>query len=278
MKEFPPIPRFENASPELSEGGHLWIQEMVDGANVRFQVRESGLIRFGDRNRVYDEGEIPTSYRHLARHVRERLDREALRDAVDVESVAFFGESMHRHTIDYDWDRVPSFLGFDVWSDEKRRFLPPDAVERIYSELGLTPINTFEKEVRAVDFDPDSYEIPRSRWYDGPAMGVVVRNKTGQRAKLPHPELREVDDPVPVDDSPDELARRYATNRRIERAVTALEDRERPATVENTYERVLEVIVREEHGRLFHDDASVDVRSFRSEVAARVRRFFDDRG
>ena len=293
MKQFPSIPRVENAPRDLFESGHLWIQEKMDGANFRFRLRESGMLQFGDRSRTYNADEIPEPYQHAVRHVRERLDREALRNSAEnVESVVFFGEAMHEHAIDYDWARVPSFLGFDVWDSsddgDEGHFLPPDAVEQVYDRLGLQPVNAIQKEVRATDFAPDSYEIPESDWYDGPAEGVVLRNKTGLRAKLLHPDFREVDDTVPVD-VPDEeaettkdaetvaelLARKYATRHRVEKIVHKLEDRGRPVTFDAVYERVVEDIVREEHKQLFHGERSIDVGTFRSEIAAQTWKFLE---
>ena len=169
MKQFPSISRLGDAPPELLAGGHLWIQEKIDGANVRFGVRDSGLLVFGDRSDVY-EGEVPEPYRHVARHVRENFDVDALRiaaeesDAIeDVADVVFFGEATHRHTIEYDFDRLPSFLGFDVWSASSETFLPPDAVERVFETFGLTPVNTFAREVRATDFDPGPTRFPSRR-------------------------------------------------------------------------------------------------------------------
>lgn len=278
MKTFPSIPRIENAPSALFEQGHLWIQEKVDGANIRFQLQDSGRIRFGDRSRVYQGDDIPAPYQHAVRHVRERLDRTALRNAIaDVDTVVFVGEAMHKHTIDYDWDRTPSFLGFDIWSGTKEEFLPPDNVEKIYRRLGLHPINTFQKEVRAIDFDPSTYEIPDSGWYSGPAEGVILHNKTGIRAKLLHPQFQEVDETVPVDASADELARKYATDYRFEKLANKLQDTETPITFDTMYERVVEDIVREEHKQLFHGDHDVNMRIFRSEIAALTRQFIDER-
>lgn len=279
MKKFPSIPRVANAPERLFEEGHLWLLEKVDGANFRFQLRRSGLVRFGDRNRVYDDPtDVPEPYQHAVRHVQENLDREALRTAVDdVESVVFFGEAMHHHTIEYDWERTPSFLGFDVWDANVETFRPPDAVEQIFERLGLQSVNVFERERRARDFDPDSYEIPQSAWYDGPAEGVVVRDKRGRRAKLLHPDFREVEETIPVDASPTALAAKYATRRRLEKRAHALETQGYPVTFELLYERVLEDIVREEHKRLFHAENPVDTKAFRSAVAALVRQFLDER-
>ncbi|USZ67874.1 RNA ligase family protein [Halorussus salilacus] len=280
MKQYPEIPRAEEA-PDLFEGGHLWLQEKIDGAHLRFQLRESGLLRFGDRTRVFGE-EVPGPYRHAARHVRENLDRAALREAVsEPEGFVFFGEATHAHRIEYDWDRMPSFLGFDVWSARKEAFLPPDAVEKIHRRLGLHPVDTFEKEVRATDFDPGSYEIPTSEWYDGPAAGVVVRNKTGGRAQIPNPAVPDADgaDPVdtaetdPIDADPDALAEEYATDERFEAVASALRESDRPVTFDAVYDRVVERIFREEHARLFEDRADLDVRAFKSAVAARTQEY-----
>jgi len=278
MKQFPSIPRVEDAPDDLFEEGHLWILEKVDGANMRFQLQQSGLLRFGDRSRVYDDPDaIPEPYRHAVRHIRDNLDRDALRRAVDdIEAYVFFGEAMHHHTIDYNWECTPSFLGFDVWSAADDRFLSPDVVQGIYERLGLQPVNAVERERRAQEFDPTSYEIPQSAWYDGPAEGVVIRNKRGGRAKLLHPYFREVDETIPVDADAEALARRYATQQRFRKLAAKMEDHEQAVTVETLYERTIEDIVREEHNRLYHGSDPVDMQAFRSEVAALTRVFLDE--
>ncbi|GGL36467.1 hypothetical protein GCM10009037_20040 [Halarchaeum grantii] len=277
MKSYPSIPRVATAPDGLLEDGHLWLVEKVDGANFRFQLRSSGALRFGDRSHVYDDADaMPTAYAHAVRHVREHLDRDALRRAVaDVEDVVFFGEAMHHHTIDYDWDRTPSFLGFDVWSEADDAFRPPDAAEQIYERLGLQPVNVFEREVNTRDFDPDDYAIPTSKYRDGPAEGVIIRDKQGRRAKLLHPDYREVDDTVPVDASAEELATRYATRRRFEKLHAKLDDHDQPATVDTLYQRMLEDILREEHKQLRHGSEPVDMQAFRSTIAARTRAYLD---
>ena len=279
MKKFPSIPRVANAPDGLFEKGHLWLLEKVDGANFRFQLQQSGLILFGDRSRVYEDPDaIPTPYQHAVRHIRENLDRDALRSAVDmVEDIVFFGEAMHHHTINYDWERTPSFLGFGVWSADANTFYPFDTVERVFSRLSLESVNAFEKECRARYFDPDSYTIPQSKWYDGPAEGVIIWNKRGHRAKLLHPAFREVDETVPVDASAEELAAKYATQRRFEKLATKLDDRHQAVTFDRLYERALEDIVREEHKQLHHGDTNADMQVFRSEVAALTREYLDSR-
>ncbi|SDR26773.1 RNA ligase family protein [Natronobacterium texcoconense] len=279
MKAYPAIPSVDAAPSDLFEEGHLWLLEKIDGAHLRFQLQKSGLVRFGDRNRVYDDpDDVPEPYQHAVRHVRENLDREALRNAVDdVEDVVFFGEATSYRTIDYDWERMPSFLGVDVWSADAETFRPPDAVQAIFDGIGLESVNVFEQERRARDFDPGSYAIPQSAWYDGPAEGVVIRDKRGRRAKLLHPDFGDADELTPFDTSTEELAARYTTRSRLEKLATRLEDADRPVTFETLYERVLEDILREAHRRLDHGESSVELDEFRSEVGALTRAFLEDR-
>jgi hypothetical protein len=278
MKSYPPIPDVADAPDELFERGHVWLLEQIDGAQLRFQLRDSDLLRFGDRGRVYEDPDaVPEPYQHAVRHVRERLDRQALRQAVDdVEAYVFFGQATQHHVLEYDWDRTPSFLGFDVWSADAGRFRPPDAAEQIFERLGLQPVNAFERERRARDFDPSSYAIPRSAWYDGPAAGVVVRDKKGRRARIPNPAVEAAGEPGPVGATADAFARQCATTERFEKLATRLDESNRPVTFETLFERVFEDVVREEHRRLYHRESSLDVDAFRTELARLTRQFVDE--
>ena len=278
MEDFPTTPHAADASTDVFAGGHLWLLELIDGAGLRFRLDDSGLVRFGDETRVYDDpNDVPAPYQHAVRHVRENLDRDALRNAVrHVESVVFFGWSTHRRSIDYDWERTPSFLGVDVWSADRGEFRPPDTAEKIFERLGLRPVNAFERERHTRDFDPDSYAVPESAWYDGPAKGVLVRNKRGTRAKILHPEFRE-SDAEPTDVSAAAFARECATRRRFERVSKRIEERGWTVSVDVLYERVLEDVLREEHRRLNHRESAVDVAAFRSEVASLTREFVEER-
>jgi hypothetical protein len=256
-------------------------------------MRTDGRLRFGDAVRPFGD-EAPPAYAHVVRYVRETFDREALREAVDdVESVVFFGRAMHRRGVDYEWERTPSFLGTDVWSAAADGYLLPDRVEKIYRRLGFEPLEPIESEVRAADFDPGSYAFPRSAWYDGPVAGVVVRNKTGARARLLNPavggtpgEPSGVDDAgIGADDAGAEddetaaeaFARRYATSDRLAAVARRLREEGRPVTFDALFERTVETITRAQHHRLFGGEQELDRRAFRSAVAARTRAYLAER-
>jgi len=273
VRELPPLPAVDDAAPTFD--GHLWLLEYVEGTPLRFRLRDSGAIRFGGPERAYrDDDAIPRQCRRAVRHVRERLDREALRAAVDdVTGVTFLGWATHRERIDYDWERLPPFLGLDVWSSDAGAFRPPGAAEAIFDRLGLDPVNTVERELNSRDFDPVGYDLPASAWYDGPAAGVVIRDKRGNRALLENSELsansaRSID----AGDA-ESLAEAVATDERFERVAARLRDRGRAPSVDALRERLLADVYREEHGRLFAGERTIDESAFRTAVARRAGSF-----
>lgn len=266
MQQFPPVPDVADAPESLLDGGHLWLQEWVTGGPLRFRLRSSGLLEFGDDDRVFDDDAIPPGYRHAVAHVRESFDRARLRDALDDESaVVFLGVATRNEGLDYDWDRTPSFLGVDVWTPDGG-FRPPDAAEALFDQLGLTSLNAVAKEVRADSFDPGSYDLPESAWRNGPAAGVLVRTKPGDRARLRRDWAR----PDSYRGDASDLADEEVTDARIEAAVENLAHRGRPADVDAVTDRVVAVVAREAAARAFDD--AVDEAAFRSAAAERVSR------
>lgn len=276
------MPEVADAADALFEDGHLWIQELVDGVPFRFRVRSSGLIQFGDADAVFEPGTAPLRVRHAARELREDLDREALRNIEsdiesDIESIVFFGVAVEHRRIDYDWASMPSFIGTDVWQGEKGRYLSPDAVERVYEHLGLTPVNTVAKEVRARDVDPADYEIPRSNWADGPAAGLVFRDKTGHRAKLENPDLEanSADDSTPRD--PSELVAEYVTDVWIDELLAGHDVEVERVDFDTLSELVVDRLIRERGHELREDIDTVDQSAFRSAVATRIEPYLHER-
>ncbi|MFB6073138.1 MAG: hypothetical protein ABEJ88_09240 [Halobacterium sp.] len=271
MHSFPPIPAVASAPASLLDGGHLWLQEWVAGGRLRVQLRADGLLQFGDESREFPPGDVPVGYQAAARSVRESFDRDALRGAVDdPSSVTFFGVAPRLEPVAYDWERTPSFLGFDVHRAGEG-FFPPDAAERTFERLGLPPLNAVAKEVRAADFDPGGYDLPASNWRDGDAAGVLVRNKTGDRALLAGPALDE--EPDIFEGDAEAAAAEFATRDRVLDAAAELGD---SPGVDAVADRVVETVAREQYARLFGEDASLDPEAFRSATAGRVSRLLAD--
>jgi len=294
MRSFPPLPDLlASDSPDDVLRGHLWLLELIDGTGFRFRMEDSGLLRFGGPETVYpDLDAAPLAVRPAIRHVRARFDREALRASVDDPAgVTFFGVATHRRGVDYDWERIPPFLGTDVWSGTLREtdgpppetdsspgaFRPPDAAAAIFDGVGLDPINAVERERNARDFAPESYPIPESAWCDGPAAGVVVRNKRGKRGRIVRE--RAGSDPDIDTADPERLADRYATPARLDRAVDSLDRGGAPPTVGMLADRLAEVVARETPVRFGErrSGSTLDPERFHATLLDRARARLDDR-
>lgn len=271
MKEFPDCPAVSNAPDELFAEGHLWVQELVDGVPLRFRVLDSGLVQFGDDDDVFEPGTVPLRLRHAARHVREHLDREALRDAgASAESVVFLGVAVEPRRVDYDWATTPAFAGTDVRQADEERFLPPDAVDRVYERLGLATVPTIRKEVRARDVTPDSYEVPFSRWAAEPAAGVVFRDKTGHRAVRSNPDLGPASDSASTALSPSDLVAERVTDAWLDELVAAHDVALDRIEFDELVRLAIERLVNEYGHELRADVESVDEDALRSAVVERV--------
>lgn len=257
LQPFPPLP---DVADDHGISGHLWIQELVAGEPLRFRLDAGGGLTVADRDRPLDDP--PASLRAAVDHVDRELDRAALMDAAeDPASVVLYGVATRFEGVPYDWDRLPPFLGTDVWSGDRGAYVPPDVVERTFERLGLSPVNAVEKEVDARHLDPAAYEVPSSAWYDGPAAGVVFRDKTGGRAALRNPPARV--EPEPLPDDPDALADAVVTPERVRRVAADLPD---PA-FDAVFEGVLAAAAREEFARLPDDHGG---RAFRTAAAELV--------
>jgi hypothetical protein len=162
-----------------------------------------------------------------------------------------------------------------VWSADRDRFRPPDAVEAIFERVGLQPVNAVERERNARDFDPESYTLPESAWYDGPAAGVVVRNKRGGRALLRNPAVETDTETEPVEGPPDDVAAEFAPTARLDRLSARLADEGRPVTFQSLYDLTVKTVFRAHHAGLTHPRSTVDPGALRSALAARTRAYLD---
>lgn len=282
MRSYPAIPTLEEAPPDHLRG-HVWVEEYVDGDGFRFAVAGAGHLRFGDAEREFD-GETPPAFGHAVRFVERTFALEDyLATVEDPTRYTFVGVATHRRAVDYDWDRLPPVLGVDVWDGAEARWLPPDRVQGVFDRLGPPPVTTVEKEVSVDRRDLSSYELPTSAWSDGPAAGLVFRDKRGNRAMRVRDAVREGDRRIRLETTdPRELAERFVTDERIARRATALRERDEPVAFDALFEAVVDDVARAHHRSLFHgvtDDGALELDwgRFRGAVAERVRRWLDAR-
>lgn len=268
MKPYPRPPDLD-ALPDGHFEGSVWIRELVAGEELRFGVAEGGYLRFAAGERTF-ETDPPLRLRRSVGHVRRSFDVDALlREASRPADLVFYGVATVRDGVEYDWGRLPPFLGFDVRDDSRGTWLPNDAVERAFEGLGLAGVNALEKELPVRHFYPERYEMPDSAWYDGPAAGVVVRDSHGNRAVRRNPEVGGGDGGPDLPAEPTELAPAVVTPELVGRLAAELDE---GATFDALFEATLDESFRLAHAAVEGwDDA--EMRAFRGQVAELVREF-----
>lgn len=274
MQSFPETPPLADA--DLT--GHLWIQELPTGGRLRFQLSETGVLTFGTARQTGTATEdLPVASQRAITTVRRQLDRDALREATDdPATVTLFGRATWAAGIDYDWTTLPPFVGTDVWSGNRDGYLPPDTATTVFDRLNLPTLPAIEKEAAVEHTDLTRYTdgtgFPASAWYDGPAAGVLVRDKTGNRGNAWLAD-RDADRAEPASATVAEVVDAYATLDAIETTVGRLEAEGRQPTVDAVTDRLVADIAREHYARLHRDGDPVVARdAVRSAVAERVQR------
>lgn len=242
-----------NDRPDAIGDGHLWMFEYVEGLPLRFTLQSDGRLVFGGRTARYDDGSEPPAVSPAIETVRSAFRRDAFREAVsDPGSITFSGIATCQHRIEYDWGRLPAFLGYDVHGADLHL---PDAAHASFDRLGLTPAPTLARERRADAFDPDRYAFPDSTWASEPVAGVVLADKHGWRGRLLNQDRPSK--PTASFESPDSAAEALVTD---ELAATG--------SVETTLRRV----ARRHRATLVASDIDPTASAFRSAVAKALQR------
>jgi hypothetical protein len=263
--------------------GHVWVQELPTAGQFRFQVADSGLITFATPDQTYDAASaVPLQFRLAADAIRERLDRQALSAATETpERITFAGLAPRYEGIDYEWPSVPGFVGVDVWSDEADGWLSPDTATTVYDRLALPTLPVVGKELPVSHTDLDQYTsataFPGSNWRDGPAAGLLFRDKTGTRAQTWHSTVTESDPEIHAE-GVDELVTRYAPADHIDRISETVTDGPAEPPVDVIRDRLLAKVARRAAANLYRDgDLVVSRRALESAIAERIQRYRTDR-
>ena len=109
----------ENKDIFLVPTDQIAIEEKVDGANFRFIIKDVKII-FGSRTQqlTSDEGEetnISKNFQRCVKHILETVwSNIDITESPLFKSLIFYGENMVKHTMNYDWEKMPPFLGFDI--------------------------------------------------------------------------------------------------------------------------------------------------------------------
>lgn len=276
------------------EGNHNYFTKnvLVSNSNFRFKLDEkSDMFLFGSRNTLFKEQGLPKhpeniggQFAKVSRHINNKANKDKLRDYQDsFGELTIYGENMVKHTLDYEWDDIPQFLGFDVYSEKEGEFLRLETAKGIIEDIGLEFAPIVDR-VEANKFDHEDYEIPESNYREGKAEGVVIRRSSerdkhgswrGSRAKYLSEEFEEKHGSAKSGSEPmtddEELVETYATKGRIRKHINKLvvdegKDLEM-SLMEELPLRVVEDIWQEEHQEIVRSNKTLDMKKLRSMVA-----------
>jgi hypothetical protein len=278
VRDLPSVPSLADAPPNHLTG-HVWVQEWLDAAPIRFAVAPAGYLCLGGTERAFDE--VPPELGYAERFLERAFALGAYLETVDEpDRYTFVGAATHHRSVDYDWARLPPVLGTAIHDGAEERWLPPDRVKQVFDRLGPPPVNVVEKE-RSVGQQPlDGYEVPASAWGNDRAAGVTFVDKRGNRARLVRPGLPDEPPNVHVEmTDPEALAGQFATDDLIAGRATSLgESGTDEVAFDPLFEAVMDHLSRAHQGALFRGVTEtgaldLDWGRFRGAVAEQVRRW-----
>jgi len=274
--EYPKIKRLGH-----EDNKHIWdcvvyVEEKVDGANFRFGVDDSGKLHFGTRNvdlTDVQEEQYPKRFRRAIEYVKE-LAPKLTRGYI------YFAEYMIPHTIQYNWDKVPILVGFDIYDTHAKRFLPYHEKVSEFERVGIEVVPL----VTVLDTKPSVEQlnkiIPKSKYYSGLAEGVVFKNYAlGIFAKLVAERFKEYNAVVfgasnkkNIKDETKKIFETYFTPARVEKIIWKLHDVGHPLDMTMMRYLIREVIkdvVEEEGFNIFLKARYVDFYKLRKMLSKR---------
>lgn len=235
MKKYPKIKRIGDSETDgiFTKGKEVIITEKMDGANFRFKI-EDGEIWYGSRN-VVGLGENKDQFSVAIDYIEENIDPEELERCVSFElghtNFTYFGECMTPHSLEYDWENVPGFIGFDIYDEKNDKFLDYDLVQDIYKTIDVHTVPIVETLDLKDGEELEDFKVPESRYRDGVAEGVVFKNYDAQIfAKLRSEEFMEENKKAfgtskkKEDTFTDKFVASYCTNERIKKIIYKLRD------------------------------------------------------
>lgn len=209
------------------------IEEKMDGANFRFMIKDKKVI-FGSRTQELDSENIQNNWKRCVNYILEKTHQNINNECYD--NYIFYGECMIKHSMNYDWDKIPPFLGFDVRDKKTLQFLDLDQAMALFEDLDLdfVPIIDIKEAKDIKDLSEDL--VPESKYadlksQDKKAEGIVFKNYEKQLfAKLVREKFKEVNREhfgggkkyAETDD--ERICAMFCTNARIDKIIFKLLD------------------------------------------------------
>ena len=256
------------------------VEEKMDGANMRFFVK-GGKVYVGSRNVVF--GDMNSVKDNVGRYnLALRMFYNAMKGKENkYDGLIFFGECMVRHTIDYNWEKTPSLLLFDIYDINEKRFYDYDEKVKVFNDLNLPYVPLIER-IKVIDIKgkkiDDSF-VPNSKYYDGKAEGIVFKNYKRQIfAKYVRGKFKEENKMAfggskkSANDDTERVVFAYVTNARIEKNIFKLIDEGHGLDMKLMRvlpKSVLDDVIEEHAKDVFYSKYIIDFRKFKRMITKR---------
>lgn len=277
--KYPKIRRLGHPDTQGIWDGTVVVEEKIDGANFRFMYDPELGLRWGTRNVDYTTvppKDWPKRFEKQWKWVEENMDK-----IMKYPSYIFYAEAVLPHTIQYDWERFEApLIGFDVLDPEGDWVSYPENV-KIFKDIGLP----FVPVVVVLHGKPslEKFEelVPKSRFYDGEAEGVVLKNYgSGVFAKVLSERFIEANRSVfgkskkEIKDETEKWFEYLFSPRRIEKTIERLVDEGYELDMRLMKEliyRVMSDVIEEEGYEFITRAGAVDIRRMRKKLSKRCQ-------
>lgn len=240
MKDFHKYPKIhrlgaeENIDLLKNPEDDIIIEEKIDGANFRFYVHSDKYLIFGSHSNELEE-HAGGNWRRCIEYLKEKSLQWTDNEWHLAAGFIFYGENCVKHSIDYDWTRIPPYLGFDIMNASSEKFHNFGEKRMLFGMLGLECV-PYVKTIKAKDFKaPTDDDVPSSIYRIGMAKaeGIVMKNYSHSppiMAKYVTERFKEVnklafgEGKKFAKDDTEFFVAKYCTNGRIDKIVFKLVD------------------------------------------------------
>ena len=133
--------------------------------------------------------------------------------------------------MDYDWDKIPPYLGFDIYDTENEEYLDVTIVDSLFDELGLRLVPIVKIVTAGTLKGINEKMIPTSKYAPHQAEGIIFKNYKKQIfAKIVQEKFKEKNKEAfgggkkYAKTDEDYLTAVYCTNARIDKMIFKLID------------------------------------------------------
>jgi len=284
--KYPDIERLghdDNKEILENDSDFIVIEEKVDGGNGSFWKDESGMLYEGSRNRnlITDKDEKTFIKQRLA--LRKQLESKDLNP-----DYIYYIEWMAKHTINYT--NAPEFIGYDIRlmrsanNEGEGLFLGRNTREQEFKRLGIETVPLIWKgtagELKKLLVNE---LIPKSKYYDGMAEGIVIKNffrksRQGNHqlyAKVVREEFKECNKAIfggvrNKDSDTNKIVEQFATEARIKKQILKLTlEQQKPlemALMKYLPSDLIKDIFKEEFDTIYKNYKFIDFREFKKEI------------